>query len=276
MRPRVRVWLMVLSSVASAASAQRIRGQLTDSATGQPIGGALVTLNDGKGAFLSHAISDPSGQFFAMRLAATRSMRIVRIGFRPRDVVVGADSVVDLRMQPIAPILPAVATRANRVCKSGPQSDAALELWEQARTALRASVIARDVSPLTVHLHRFTRTYDAVERHMLTDSSEYDDLTVDRSFVAARTPIAFAQQGYLREYLNGNREYYAPDEAVLIDPTFVEQHCLWRVDGNDAHASQVGISFAPIADAAHDTLVDIAGTLWLDRERPQLRELGFR
>src|SRR3569833_645408 len=276
MRPRVRVWLMVLSRVASAASAQRIRGQLTDSATGQPIGGALVTLNDGKGAFLSHAISDPSGQFFAMRLAATRSMRIVRIGFRPRDVVVGADSVVDLRMQPIAPILPAVATRAKRVCKRGPQGDAALELWEQARTALRASVIARDVSPLTVHLHRFPRTYDAVERHMLTDSSEYDDLTVDRSFVAARTPIAFAQQGYLREYLNGNREYYAPDEAVLIDPTFVEQHCLWRVDGNDAHASQVGISFAPIADAAHDTLGDIAGTLWLDRERPQLRELGFR
>jgi hypothetical protein len=258
---------------ATPASAQRILGHLTDSATGRPVGGAIVTLSDAKGAFLSHAISDSAGEFFVIRLAATRGMRVARIGFKPRDLVVGSDSVMDLRMQPIAPILPAIATRANRVCKAGPESDGALNLWEQARTALRATVVAREVSPLTVHLHRYTRTYDGFENRMISDSSEYQDLTVDRSFVAARTPVAFAEQGYLREYADGSREYFAPDEAVLVDPTFAEQHCLWRVDGTDAHAADVGIAFAPIADASHDTLVDIAGTLWLDREHPELRQL---
>ena len=193
-----------LMSVASTASAQRIRGVLTDSATREPIAGALVTLSDAKGAFLAHGISDPNGAFAVIRFDATRTVRVVRIGFRPRDVTVApADTVVDLRLQPIAPLLPVVASKASAVCKAGPDSEGALELWEQARTALRATVVAREVSPLTVHLHRFSRSYDAVDHRLLVDSSEYDDLTVDKSFVAARTPIAFAEQGYLREHSNG-------------------------------------------------------------------------
>jgi hypothetical protein len=116
----------------------------------------------------------------------------------PRNVgVANRDSVIDVRMQPIAPLLPAVASKARQVCKPGPESAAALELWEQARTALQATVVSREVSPLVVHLHRFTRTYDALEHRMLVDSSQYEDLAVDRSFVAARTPVAFAQEGYL-------------------------------------------------------------------------------
>ena len=265
-----------LVSVASPVSAQRMRGVLTDSATREPIAGALITLSDAKGAFLAHGISDPSGVFSVIRLDATRTVRIVRIGFRPRDITVApGDTVVDLRLQPIAPLLPVVASKASAVCKAGPDSEGALELWEQARTALRATVVAREVSPLTVHLHRFSRSYDAVDHRLLVDSSEFDDLTVDKSFVAARTPIAFAEQGYLREHSNGGRDYFAPDEEVLIDPTFAEQHCLTRVDGTDYHAGQVGIAFAPIADAAHDTLVDIAGTLWLDREHLELRQLDL-
>lgn len=276
MRARVGGWVAaMIAALACSAPAQRIRGELTDSATGRPIGGAVVTLTDARGAFLSHGVSDPTGAFSVMRLGATHAVRVVRIGFKPREVVVSADSVVDLRLQPIAPILPAVATRANRVCQAGPEGDAALELWEQARIALLATVVAREVSPLTVHLHRFIRSYDAFERRLTSDSSEYEDLTVDRSFVAARTPSAFAEHGYLREFLDGTREYFAPDEAVLVDPTFVEQHCIWRVDSTSTHPADVGIAFAPIADAAHDTLVDITGTLWIDRDEPQLRQLEF-
>jgi hypothetical protein len=273
---RTALTLIALAVLGRPVSAQRVRGVLTDSATHEPLGGALITLSDATGAFLAHGISDPSGAFAVLRLEATHTMRVVRIGFKPRDVVVPpGDTIVNLRLEPIAPLLPVVASKASAVCKSGPESDAALELWEQARNGLLATVVAREVSPLTVHLHRFTRNYDAPEHHMVVDSSEYDDLTVDKSFVAARTPIAFAAQGYLLEYNDGRRDYYAPDEEILIDPAFVAQHCLRRVDGADAYSGQVGIAFAPIADAAHDTLVDITGTLWLDREHPELRELDF-
>jgi hypothetical protein len=261
--------------VSTPVHAQRIRGTLTDSATHEPLGGALITLTDAKGAYLSRAISDPTGVYAVMRLSATHSMRIARIGFKPRDLVVTSDSIVDVGLQPIAPILPAVATRVNRICTAGPDGDDALVLWDQARTALLATVASREVSPLTVHLHRFRRIYDGMDRRLVVDSSEYDDLTVDRSFVAARSPMGFAQQGYLQEASNGSRIYFAPDEEALTDPTFVTQHCLRRVDDEGAHPGQVGIAFAPIADAAHDTLVDIAGTLWLDREHPALKTLDL-
>jgi len=275
-RTSVVVSVVVSALALSRVSAQHVHGMLTDSATHEPLGGALITLSDAKGAFLAHAVSDPTGAYSVSRLVTTHTMRVVRIGFRPRDVVLAAgDSLVDLRLEPIAPLLPVVSSKASAVCKGGADGEGALELWEQARTGLLATVVAREVSPLTVHLHRFTRSYDAVEHRLLVDSSEYDDLTVDKSFVAARTPVAFAEHGYLYEYPDGRRDYFAPDEEVLIDPAFVEQHCLRRVDGADTHAGQVGIAFVPIADAAHDTLVDITGTLWLDREHPELRELDF-
>src|SRR4051812_26197425 len=127
------VLLALVVVTARAASAQRVRGILADSATREPVGGAIVTLSDGKGAFLAHAVSAPGGAVFGIRFEATRMMRVARIGFKPRDLVVAsADSIVDLRLQPIAPLLPVVTARANAVCKAGPETDATLELWEQA------------------------------------------------------------------------------------------------------------------------------------------------
>jgi hypothetical protein len=69
----------------------------------------------------------------------------------------------------------------------------------------------------------------------------------------------------MREANDGTREYFAPDENVLLDPSFAETHCLHVIDGRGPRAAQIGIAFDPIEAPERDTLVDISGALWLDR-----------
>lgn len=248
------------------AQAQRVRGALTDSATRGPVPGAVVVLYDSTGRELARGIADARGQYSVPRPDATRRMRIVRIGFRPNEMALGAhDSIVDARLQPVPALLHDVRANADRVCPDRRNAGVALELWEQARAGLLASVVAREASPPKLRLRKYRRTLDPVRRRVIADTAEYDDVVDARSFVAARVPWSFAVYGYMREADDGTREYYAPDERVLLDPSFAETHCLRPIDGRGPRAAQVGIAFDPIDVPERDTIVDIAGTLWLDR-----------
>jgi len=71
--------------VPAAAQAQRVRGTLTDSSTGEPVSGAVVSVLDSTGKFLSRTIADEKGQFAAARLRGARTLHVVRIGYRPAD-----------------------------------------------------------------------------------------------------------------------------------------------------------------------------------------------
>src|SRR5215471_10930353 len=76
-----------------AAQAQRVRGTLTDSATGEPVTGAVVSVLDSTGQFLSRTIADDKGRFAAARLRGARTLHVVRIGYRPVDrTIVDSDS----------------------------------------------------------------------------------------------------------------------------------------------------------------------------------------
>lgn len=248
------------------AHAQRVRGALTDSATRGPVPGAVVVLYDSARRELARAISDARGEYSVARPAATRRMRIVRIGFRPTEAALdAADSIVDARLQPVPALLHDVRASADRVCPDRPNAGVALELWEQARAGLLASVVAREASPPRLRLRKYRRTLDPVRRQVIADTAEYNDVVDARSFVAARVPWSFAVYGYMREADDGTREYFAPDERVLLDPSFAETHCLRPIDGRGPRATQLGIAFDPIDVPERDTIVDIAGTLWLDR-----------
>lgn len=269
------VVLAALAAV-SQARAQRVRGAVTDSVTGLHIAGVVVTLTDSAGGFLSRAIAGPSGEYSVFRPAAARRMRVVRIGYRPRDLAIAGDSVMDLRMQPVPALLGAVEQSDRRICPGRTGSIEAIDVWEQARAGLLASMVSREASPPRIRLRSFRRTLDPVRRALVADTTEYRDLVVDRSFVAARAAWAFSEYGYMRESVDGNREYFAPDEAVLLDRTFAGTHCLRLVDGRDPRGGQVGIAFEPVRDELRDTIVDINGVLWLERTTLQLRRLEYR
>lgn len=268
--------LVATIAATSAGLAQSVRGTLRDSTTREVVPGAVVTVTDSAGAFLARAISDSVGRFSVMRLAQSRRVHIIRIGYHPYDGPVGSENdTLRIAMQPIPSLLETVSSSAQRVCPGDKENADAIGLWGQARAALLAGVVDREMRAPRVRLRSFWRTFDPVRHRQLDDSVSLKDVTADRSYVAARPAWAFAEEGYMREGIGGDREYFAPDDIVLLDQSFAATHCLRTVVGDAAHPAQVGIGFEPVEAGRPDTLVDVSGVLWIDQAKPRLRSLEF-
>jgi len=258
--------------------AQRASGMIRDGTTGEPVGGAVVVVSDATGKFLARSIAGADGRFAVPRLAGSSRLRVVRIGYRPRDQALtgaAADSSIDVRLEPIPAALTTVTAASRRVCPGELGDSQALELWEQARAALFAAVVSREAHPARVRLRSFVRMREPVRRRIEFDSAATKDVTSDRSYVAGRPAWALAADGYVLDEPGGSRQYFAPDEDVMLDPSFAGTHCLRVVAGRDDHGGEIGIGFEPVEDARRDTIVDIGGVLWLDRSKVALRSLEF-
>ena len=259
----------------SHALAQRVRGTLTDSSTHEAIAGAVVTISDSAGRFLARGIAGAEGRFDVPRFPDSRHIHVVRIGYRPIDATVPpGDEPLDLRMRAVASQLATVKTSGRRVCPGETGNSQALQLWEQARTGFLASVVARDARPPSLRLRYFRVEREPVLRHVVDDSVWVKTLVGDQPFIAARSASAFATEGYMLQRAGGDRDYYAPDEAVLLDEAFAESHCLRVIAPDPPHFGEVGIGFEPVTPE-RDSLVEIRGVVWLDGKTLDLRTLDF-
>jgi hypothetical protein len=248
-----------------------------DSISDAPVGGAVVWLSDSTGASVARSIADASGSFSVVRARDATRMHVVRIGYRPQDMPVpSADAgAVVIRLEAIPAFLSAVEASDRRMCPGDRSSLKGFELWEQARPALLASVVAREAHPPRIRLISFARTREPIFNKVKDEETSMKEMLVERSYVAARPAWAFAYQGYMRED-GGDRVFYAPDNETLLDPSFAGTHCLQVARDDRHHPDQVGIAFEPVEDSERDTLVDVSGVLWLDRKTPALASLEFR
>lgn len=283
MRSRVRAALIAAAIagtvIPGVAGAQSVRGTVRDSASRDPLGGAVVTLTDSAGKFLARSLSDAQGRFAVLRVLGATRLHVVRIGFRPWDGTLGdpsADSAIAVRMQQVPVMLGSVTSTEERVCPGHAPESRALDMWEQARAALLSIVVGREAHAPRVRLLSFERTRDPVLKQVTSDSVSLKNMVVDRSYVAARPAWVLASQGYVRERGGGEREYFAPDETVLLDTTFAETHCLSLEQGEGLHQEELGIRFDALRGPGRDTIVDIDGVLWIDKLHPQLRSLQYR
>lgn len=264
---------------AHSAAGQSVRGTVRDVLSGEPIGGAVVWLSDSAGALLARSIGDAEGRFSVVRLRASARLHVLHIGFRPVDIALdrsAADTTIDVSMAVLPLELGPVARSSRRVCPGDEGTSGALELWEQARAALMASVVAREAAPPKMHILSFTRSIEPFEHTILRQTVHAHDVVGNRSYVAGRSAWAFSEEGYMQEARGGERTFYAPDDNVLLDPTFAGTHCMHVISGGASRANQVGIAFDPVQANGRDTLVEIAGALWLDRGTAALRSLEFR
>lgn len=271
------LFVAAVAGRALPASAQRFHGVLRDSNTGEPVSGAVVWLTGAQEKFLARTVSRDSGLFVIPRFQQARELHVIRIGYRPlvTALALDADSVLTLRITAIPLLLHAVASNGKRLCPGDAADTVALDLWNQARAALLAGVVAREAAPPRIRVYSYTQTLDPVRKHVVADSSTIKDFLADKPYVAARPGWVFADQGYIQDEPGGDRTYYAPDDGVMLDTTFIETHCLHVVDGDATHANQVGIGFEPTHADGRDTLVDIKGVLWLDARAPRLRSIEF-
>jgi hypothetical protein len=263
---------------AAPASGQHFHGVLRDGTSGEPVPGAVVWLADSADRFLARSVSRDSGAFELLRFTGSARIHVLRIGYRPKTMPISmnaADSIVVVNLTPIPLQLAAVESRGRRVCPGDIVDSTGLELWNQARSALMATIIAREANPPSITLYSYVQTLEPVAHRLIDDSSDTKQVSASKSYVAARPARAFASEGYVRDEVGGDRTYFAPDEEVMFDSSFVETHCLHAITGEKAHGGQVGVGFEPIYDHGRDTLVDIQGVLWMDIEHPRLLRLEF-
>jgi hypothetical protein len=277
---RQAIALTMIASFAAVcrASAQQIHGVVRDSASAQPVSGAVLTLLDATGGVLGRGISDERGSY---RLSTpsggsvVASMRVVRIGFRPRVILAPALSAradIDIVIASLATMLEPVRVIDQPNCPRRNDRAAAFALWEQAKSGLLATVVARQENPAALLRLAFQRKMDD-DGHIIGQTVRID--STDRtaaSFQAVHNATDFVANGF-RDTQGASDVFLAPDAEVLLDERFVNGYCLRIADRDRARPNEIGLAFTA---ATHKRdRVDIEGVIWIDTTVRALRRVDY-
>src|SRR5689334_24425609 len=77
---------LLVTGLAATMAAQELHGSVRDSASRQPIPGAVLMLLDTSGVVLGRNITDDRGEYRIVLSERMQRVRVVRIGFRPTEV----------------------------------------------------------------------------------------------------------------------------------------------------------------------------------------------
>lgn len=267
-----------LVAVPGALCAQQLRGTVHELGGGAPLPGAVVTAVDSAGANSRRAIADAQGRFSIVLPLHADHLHVVRIGYRPRNVAVTVklETSIDIAMERIPPMLEAVKVSDKELCPGSIERGAAFALWEQARDGLLAAVVARELKPAMMRTIIFDRRLDARDALVREQHTETQTGSSTRPFLASAGASYFATAGYMSDEGADGRVFHAPDADVLLDPAFAARHCFHLQPADREHAGQIGLAFVPVPGAARDTIVEVAGVIWIDQTMPQLRTFDFQ
>lgn len=235
-------------------------------------------LLDSAGAVLGRNITDATGQYSVPYSRSARSIRVVRIGFQPREITFAAalDHQIDIALATFKTTLAAVQITEKSNCPVTSDRAAAFAFWDQARAALLNAVVARRANPMSVHRLYFQRSLSA-EHDSITKFVVYEDYTrsSETSFTTARSASDLVKLGFTFSGDTNVVSYtYGPDEDALLDDAFANGYCFRFADPSPARPTQVGVAFAPAGFKRGR--VDIAGTVWVDTAARVLRDVEFR
>lgn len=274
--PRV-VILGMLAATPLAAAAQRATGVVRDSTSSEPVAGAVVSALDSLKHTVARSITDATGRYFVELPATAAQLRIVRIGYQPRAIVMprvrGQVVTIDVGMLKLATLLSTVLVNDERVCSADKDRVGALSLWDQARAGLLTAVVAREAHPVNATIMSFQRVIDLANHRVVSLSSRILSGNTTRPFLAADAPSVLAERGYMENTADAGQLFKAPDADVLLDDSFATTHCFSVVQPDTAHTGAIGLAFEPAR--GRDTLVDVSGVLWLEAGVPAIRSIEF-
>jgi hypothetical protein len=265
--------LVALST--TSASAQTVRGTVTDSLTGAPVRDALVMLVGNDGVPHGRALSLEAGTYaIAAPLPGRYSLRTKRIGYRavesaPFDIAEGEVRLQDILAPTIRVHLPSVTIHAQRQCVVRPGDGMpAFQLWEEVRTALYQTSLAQRGDLFQTTARRWARELDTLARFVHSDSSWMLSGMAQSPFVAVAAEH-LERVGFIEQKTANTWYFYAPDAEVLLSEVFLSGHCFRVVEGQDG---LIGLAFEP---ARKRKVTDVKGVLWLDSTTAALRHLEF-
>jgi hypothetical protein len=270
---------LAILAAAPALGAQQAQGTVRDSVSGMPVPGAVVSALDSTGAIAERVVSGGDGRFRITLPVGSATLRVIRIGFRPRDlrlpdVAAARDHPIDIRLSSLPALLSRVHVSDQAICPGADDRSGALALWEQARAGLLAAVVLRQTKPGQMDVLDYVTDEDPGSRLVLRQSIGRVNGSTGRPFVAVNEARGFAEHGYMTRDSSG-LTFNAPDADVLLDQEFARTHCFRAVRDDAAHPAQVGLAFEPAPGGRPDGFVDVRGTLWLDSDHPALRTLDF-
>jgi hypothetical protein len=259
--------------------AQVIRGSLIRADGVTPAEGVVIVAHSPTAdSVLGRALSNGAGRFTLALRPGEVTLRALRIGQMPYHLgafTLAPGDTQDIRVVlPHTPIvLPTVTTTARSACRlSGSAGAAVAATFEEARKAILSTTLSASEGPPVASYSTFTQERTVGNRDLSPKKREFFEGPSQSPF-ATLSPEALAENGYK---ISGQREtsYWAPDANVLLSDVFVEGHCLGLVEGKDARAEWTGLTFRPAR--VRRGVVEVSGTLWLDRATSELRRLEFR
>lgn len=273
----VKAWALLAAALSPCSNltgqATDLVGVVRDETSQAPLRGAVVLLLGPARDTVARALTSSTGAF-RLRLETGRLVRVIRIGYLPYEAAIPSESSSPLliALSPLGTRLRPVTIRASSMCPRRQDQHEALALWESATDGLSALDLSSRTVPSSgtvtqILFHRVIDDRDRVVRQSVR-RVETNNVAPIR---AARTPSELSRSGYV-EYREDSTSYYAPDPQTLLDASFAETHCL-SVRRDNRRPSRIGIAFAPVR--RQDSIPDIAGVLWLNRQPMSLSTLEF-
>lgn len=243
--------------------------------------GVVVSLVDRDGHAVSRAVSNESGAFtIAAPAAGTYRVEVLQIGWRPTfagPFVLRASATSTARIALTSSRIPlaTVVVTGTSECRVRPDSGtAAFAIWDEARKALLAASLTAH-EQLAMTMVRSDQTFDVQGTKLIADTTRQQVIPTLDPFVS-RAADSLVESGYMTRDATGASTFWAPDARVLLSTAFISSHCL-QVDSGVHDASSrgsVALTFKPTGRSA--PRVDIAGTVWVDRETAELRAVDFQ
>jgi len=257
--------------------AQVLRGVVRDSASHQPIVGAVVTAKDSAGVVVGRGISAADGVFRVVNATTARQVQVVRMGYRPVDLSAAqfhaSSTPLAIAMLSLPTMLSGVTVTGADACPRRADRAATAALLDQARAGLLATVVAREANPASVVRLAYERELDANGQQVIRQKVRMErDTKATVSFNAAHPAADLTKRGFMLDSA-GVQTYFGPDADVLLDEGFAASYCFHLAAATGDRPSQVGIVFEP--RTARASRVDITGTLWVDTAQRVLRDVEF-
>ncbi len=277
-----RVLVPLFLGFSSPLAAQEVFGTLRQLETGAPAAGVIVTASlAANDSTVGRTITGARGTYTLRVVDAPVILRVLRVGQQPFElarltVAAGTRQEASAALPDIPVRLAIVDARVDTRCRVNPVNGTLVaQLFHEARKALWASRLAASERPAASRLRQTVQQFDARERPV-------GEPFVSEGVEHTLRPFASVDVGMLLEH--GFREitggdamiYHAPDAEVLTDDRFLAEHCIRLSPDSTSHPEWLGVAFEPAR--ARRGVVQVRGTVWLDRRSHELRsiEYGYR
>jgi hypothetical protein len=210
--------------------------------------------------------------------AGRYSVSVLRIGSLVevvRDVVVepGRDHRMRIRLTREAPHPPAVSIRSGEQCSMRGDTSLVGHTWAQFLIALATADMAAESKAFVGTWLRTERRLDKGLKDTIARSDSSESLPLEAPLIPAIPPDSSRSAGFVIESEQGVL-YHLPDVATLASTAFLDRRCFSFDPPPPSQPGWTGVHFR--APDFRIGVVNIEGTLWIDRATLEPRGLGFR